>query len=131
LHGDRRIEDNGRMASGDRPEFDDLAGRVRARRRDLGVGMREAARQIGISAATLSRVERGGHLPDRENLFRFQRWLEPETAGDTEPREPHPPGASTMEAIELHLRADPDLASEDAEALARMMRLAYGRMVRR
>ena len=119
------------MPTADRSEFDDLAARVRARRRDLGVGMREAARQIGVSAATLSRVERGGHLPDRENLFRFQRWLEPEAGGEDEPREPHAPGASTMEAVELHLRADPDLAAEDAEALARMVRLAYGRMVGR
>jgi transcriptional regulator with XRE-family HTH domain len=119
------------MATGDRSEFDELAARVRARRRDLGIGMREAARQIGVSAATLSRIERGGHLPDRENLFRFRRWLEPEAGGHAAPREPHAPGASTMDAVELHLRADPDLTEEDAEALARMVRLAYGRMVRR
>ena len=119
------------MTTGDRPEIEDLAARVRAHRRDLGIGMREAARQIGVSASTLSRVEGGGHLPDRENLFRFQRWLEPEAGGRDEPREPHAPGASTLEAIELHLRADPGLAPEDAVALARMVRLAYGRMVGR
>jgi transcriptional regulator with XRE-family HTH domain len=119
------------MATGDRPDLEDLAARVRARRRELGIGMRAAAKQIGMSASTLSRVEAGGHLPGRENLFRLQAWLEPEAGGDDEPREPHAPGASTMEAIELHLRADPDLATEDAEALARMVRLAYGRMVRR
>jgi transcriptional regulator with XRE-family HTH domain len=119
------------MAGGGSSDFEDLAARIRARRRDLGIGMREAARQIGVSAATLSRVERGGHLPDRENLFRFQRWLEPDAGGDPAQREPHTPGASTMEAVELHLRADPDLTEEDAEALARMVRLAYGRMARR
>jgi transcriptional regulator with XRE-family HTH domain len=119
------------MAGGDHSDLDDLAARVRARRSDLGIGMREAARQIGVSAATLSRVERGGHLPDRENLFRFMRWLEPDAGGKGAGREPHAPGASTMEAVELHLRADPDLAAEDADALARMVRLAYSRMVQR
>jgi transcriptional regulator with XRE-family HTH domain len=119
------------MDSAERPDLADLAARIRARRRDLGIGMREAAQQIGVSAATLSRVERGGHLPGRDNLFRFERWLEPATAKRGAEREPHPPGASTMEAVELHLRADPDLAPDDAEALARMVRLAYGRMVQR
>lgn len=114
----------------ERPEVADLAPRTRARRRELGVGLREAAEQIGISAATLSRVERGDHLPDRDNLFRLTRWLEG-AADRRDVPEPHAPGVPTMEAVELHLRADPGLTADDADALARMLRLAYDRLRQR
>jgi transcriptional regulator with XRE-family HTH domain len=107
----------------------DLGARLRARRRRLGLSLREAAAEVGVSAATLSRIEGGGHLPERDNLFRLLRWLgvEPAPAPGTEP---HPPDASTMEAIELHLRADRDLSAADADALAQMLRLAYERLRR-
>lgn len=114
----------------DRPDPAELASRTRARRRELGVGQREAAQQIGVSAATLSRVERGRHLPSRDNLFRLVGWLEG-APGARDTSEPHAPGAPTMEAVELHLRADPGLTPDDAEALARMIRLAYERLRQR
>jgi len=109
-----------------RPDLADLARRTQARRTELDIPLREAAAQIGMSAATLSRVETGKHLPDRDNLFRLEAWL----AGDAGAAgaEPHAPGAPTMEAVELHLRADPDLSEDDAQALARMLRLAYDRL---
>src|SRR6266436_951724 len=37
-------------------------------------GVREAAKEIGTSAATLSRVERG-HLPDLETFGKICKWL--------------------------------------------------------
>lgn len=37
-------------------------------------GVREAAKEIGISAATVSRVERG-KLPDLHNFGKICRWL--------------------------------------------------------
>ena len=37
----------------------------------------------------------------------------------------HDPGASTLEAVELHLRADKNLKREDADALTEMFRIAY------
>jgi hypothetical protein len=37
----------------------------------------------------------------------------------------HAPDASTVEAVELHLRADKNLSRDDAEALSEMFRLAY------
>ena len=37
----------------------------------------------------------------------------------------HGPDASTLEAVELHLRADKNLSRDDAEALSEMFRLAY------
>jgi transcriptional regulator with XRE-family HTH domain len=106
----------------------DLGAQLRARRRETGLSLREAAAEVGVSAATLSRVEGGGHLPDRDNLFRLLRWLGLEAPAADD--EPHRPGASTMEAIELHLRADRDLSPDDADALAQMLRLAYERLRR-
>jgi transcriptional regulator with XRE-family HTH domain len=107
---------------------DELAARLGARRRELGMSLRAAAAEVGVSAATLSRVESGAYLPERDNLFRLLDWLgiaRPEPAA-----EPHPPGAGTMEAIELHLRADKELSAADAEAIAQMVRLAYERLRR-
>lgn len=37
----------------------------------------------------------------------------------------HDPDASTLEAVELHLRADKNLEREDADALTEMFRVAY------
>ena len=105
----------------------ELATRIKARRRERGISLRSAATEAGVSAATLSRVERGDYLPDRDNLFRLIEWIggTREPAG---PSEPHAPGAATMEAIELHLRADKDLTPADAETIAQMVRLAYERL---
>ena len=107
----------------------ELATRLQARRRERGISLRAAAAEIGVSPATLSRVERGDYLPDRDNLFRLIEWIggTREPAG---PSEPHAPGAATMEAIELHLRADKDLTPADAATIAQMVRLAYERLRR-
>jgi transcriptional regulator with XRE-family HTH domain len=108
---------------------EELAARLAARRRELGMSLRAAAAEVGVSAATLSRVESGDYLPERDNLFRLLDWLG--LAGRQPPAEPHAPGAGTMEAIELHLRADTDLSAADADAIAQMVRLAYERLRRR
>lgn len=38
------------------------------------IGLREFGEQIGISAATLSRIERG-NVPDVETFFKICKWL--------------------------------------------------------
>ena len=43
------------------------------------VGIRTTARQIGLSPATLSRIE-NGRLPDLDNFTRICRWLEVDPA---------------------------------------------------
>jgi transcriptional regulator with XRE-family HTH domain len=106
----------------------ELAIRLKARRRELGISLRTAAAEIGVSPATMSRVERGDYLPDRDNLFRLLDWVGAPVAEPSGPAEPHPPGAATMEAVELHLRADKDLAPADAETIAQLVRLAYERL---
>jgi transcriptional regulator with XRE-family HTH domain len=118
------------MAQWDPIDASELATRLRARRRERTLSLRDAAAEIGISAATLSRVERGDYLPERDNLFTLLRWLGVAAAAapSAAPAEPHAPGAATMEAIELHLRADKDLSPADADTIAQMVRLAYDRL---
>lgn len=43
-------------------------------RATLRIGIREMAREIGISAATASRIERG-HAMDAETLLKMWAWL--------------------------------------------------------
>lgn len=119
--------------SGSSPEtLVDLGDRVRAKRRSKKLSIREAAEEVGVSAPTISRVERG-HLPERENLLRLARWAEVQidtVRHDDDARHArnsavHGPDASTVEAVELHLRADKNLSRGQAEALSEMFRLAY------
>jgi len=107
----------------------ELGDRLRAKRRSERLSIRQVAGVTGVSAATLSRVERG-HLPDTENLLRLARWagLAIDTTSDARAQRNeavHAASASTIEAIELHLRADKDLSRADAEALTEMFRVAY------
>lgn len=107
----------------------DLGARVRAKRQGLNWSLRQAAEELGVSAATLTRVESGNHLPDRKNLFELARWVGMDLgSGPGEPQQLHSPDATTVEAITLHLRADPDLQAEDAEMLVDIMQTAYERL---
>jgi transcriptional regulator with XRE-family HTH domain len=109
----------------------ELADRVRAKRRSKGLSIREAAAEAKVSAPTFSRVERG-HMPERDVLLRLARWADVrldaalhEDARHARNAAVHGPDASTLEAVELHLRADKNLSRDDAEALSEMFRLAY------
>jgi transcriptional regulator with XRE-family HTH domain len=55
-----------------KPSLDTLGELILEKRGQKGV--RAAAKEIGISAATLSRVE-NGHLPDLENFRLICQWL--------------------------------------------------------
>jgi len=54
--------------------LEDLGRLVLAKRNKSGLGIRGAAKEIGISHATLARVEKG-FLPDLENYEKIRRWL--------------------------------------------------------
>lgn len=84
-----------------------------------------------MSAATLSRVESGDHLPDRDHLLRLADWAGVPLGAHARRRRNqvvHGEDAGTVEAVELHLRADKDLDPEDAEMLVQLVRTAYDRM---
>lgn len=52
-----------------------IGQRLRARRTDLGLGLREAARAIGISPTFLSRIETKGESPSEDVLRRLAALL--------------------------------------------------------
>jgi transcriptional regulator with XRE-family HTH domain len=75
-------------------------------------GVREVAREIGISHATLSRVERGFH-PDLENYQKITRWLGIE--------EGPPVKSATPNAPRVHFRRDKTVSPRTARSLAKMI----------
>lgn len=97
-------------------------------------GLRETAKEIGdVSPSTLSRIEQG-KMPDLETFVKLCDWLgistnefiEGEEDGSANTSDvPIPEGASNLEIIEAHLRADRELNPDTAEALANMVRAAY------
>lgn len=108
---------------------DKLAAMVRARRG--AEGLRGAAQSINISPSTLSRIEQG-KVPDIETFIQLCDWLEVPPSqffetDDTEDtfRPTFSPEMTTPERIEFHLRADRELNSETANALANMVKAAY------
>jgi transcriptional regulator with XRE-family HTH domain len=86
-------------------------------------GIREVAREIGISHATLSRVERG-HLPDLENYQKICRWIGidvPSLASISSKKEPS--------AIpQVHFRKAPTVSPKTAQALAQLILTAQKMM---
>jgi transcriptional regulator with XRE-family HTH domain len=97
-----------------------LSKMIKSKRADKG--LRETAAEIGnVSVSTLSRVE-NGNLPDIDTYMRLCKWLEvsvdffatDETAD-----------ASKKQLVVANLRADKTLPKEIAEALIKMVNLAY------
>lgn len=103
--------------------LEDLGQRVKARRDDLHLSLRDASAEIGVSFNTLSRVERG-HLPDLENFRRISRWL-----GDAD-GEGEVTGESTPEMVATHLKTDPLLPPEAADRIAAIVKDLYQALAR-
>lgn len=93
--------------------LEDLGRLVLEKRSKLELGIRGAAREIGISHATLARVEKG-FLPDLENYEKIRRWLG--IVGEIVT--PHPPAANVPQ---VHFRRDKTATPATAAALARMI----------
>lgn len=83
-------------------------------------GIRAAAAVIGISPATLSRIE-NGHLPDLETFRRLCAWLEADPAAILGfPSASIASGNST----EVHFRKQPTQSRETLAALSEMIAAA-------
>ena len=80
------------------------------------VGIRATARQIGLSPATLSRVE-NGRLPDLDNFTRICRWLDVDPAQllGFDPQAPSLPVAS------VHFRSHAALSTDTSAALQELI----------
>ena len=109
---------------------------VQAKRREQGIGLREAATECGVSPSTLSRLERGisTSLPDADTLAKLAAWLKTPIASffSEEPTKVlDGPELTTPEVVEVHLRADKRLAPATALALGRAFRLLYDQMAKK
>lgn len=104
---------------------------LKAKRNERDIGLRAVAQESGVSASTLSRLERGvaSSLPDADTLTKLASWLNvpigfllSEQFKESEESDPE---LTTVEIVEVSLRADKNLSPETAEALAEMFRLLY------
>jgi transcriptional regulator with XRE-family HTH domain len=94
--------------------LENLGRLVREKRGERGI--RAAATEIGISHATLSRVERG-FLPDLENFQKIQKWLgvSIQVLGNEKPSESKP------KIPQVHFRKNATTSPETAQALAQLI----------
>lgn len=108
--------------------LDELAESLKKARKERdGLTLAEAAVQIGLSPATLSRIEQAKYVPKYETLAKICEWLgEPV---DTYLEILTPPSASgdTLSEIALHLRADKKLSKEAARELIDIITTLYHR----
>lgn len=98
-----------------------LAEMVRRKRNTLN--LRDAAKEIDISAPTLNRIEQG-QLPDIDTYIKICRWLNVSTEFFTI-HDNENNGESIESQVVGHLRADKTLPKETAEALIKMINIAY------
>ncbi len=91
-----------------------IGAALRSERGDRG--LRDTAREIGISPATLSRVE-GGKLPDIETFTKICQWMRLD-AGKVLGTNHEKPLASTPM---VHLKAKKNLSEKAAKALSAMI----------
>lgn len=108
-----------------------LGKTLRERRGDLGI--REVAAKIGVSPATLSRVERG-KLPDLATFKKICDWLELDPAEILQTKKPTPGGQADAKSgyeavVATHFRADSALSPEAAQDLARLILTAHHAIV--
>jgi transcriptional regulator with XRE-family HTH domain len=79
-------------------------------------GIREVASEIGLSPATLSRVERG-KMPDLETFGKICKWLRVDPASVLGIA----PVTSDSSGLSVHFRKDQAISPETAKALAQMI----------
>jgi len=106
--------------------IDELGDELRRRREAKKLSLRDVEEVTGVSAATLSRIERGS-TPDLDIVAKLATWLSVSvhTAGKT--RAPKTTDEQLKRSIEVHLRANkklsPDLAKSIADSFDFVMRL--------
>lgn len=93
--------------------LEDLGRLVLEKRSKLELGIRGAANEIGISHATLARVEKG-FLPDLENYEKIRRWLGIQEQPGARPR-------AAANVSQVHFRREKTATPATAAALARMI----------
>jgi transcriptional regulator with XRE-family HTH domain len=93
--------------------LEDMGRLILEKRNELGLGIRAAAREVGISHATLARVEKG-FLPDLENYEKIRRWLGIQEGNVTTK-------TGNVNIPQVHFRREKTATPATATALARMI----------
>lgn len=116
----------------------DLATAIKQRLVDDSLTLGEAAAQIGLSTASLSRIVNRKTAPSSDSFALLTRWLgvppqrflaeNPEVEMD---QVAHYAGESTPEVVLAHLRADKHLSPETAQALSEAFNALYQHYARR
>jgi transcriptional regulator with XRE-family HTH domain len=99
--------------------LENLGLRVKEKRGEQGI--RAAAKEIGISHATLSRVERG-FMPDLANYRRICRWLGINVEDVVRV------GSAPASKALVHFRKKPTVSAKTAQNLAQMILTAQAAM---
>ena len=109
----------------------DIGRLVRERRKANKLTLEEVAERTGVSAATLSRLERQNRkidtptmTPDTRTIAAVASWLGVPVEGFSGVNE-QILQKSIPDIVEAHLRADRNLDPQAAERLGTMFRLAY------
>ncbi len=115
-----------------RIDVDQLADYIQWKMDEEDLSLRAAAQKARVSPATLSRILKKGKKrprPDMETLARIIRWvdvpIEKIIGTSAGRRADNKTGGGTLEEIQVHLRADKNLSSEAARAIADLVRVAY------
>jgi transcriptional regulator with XRE-family HTH domain len=98
-------------------KIDRLAQRIRERR--AGKGVRETSKEIGVSPATLSRVE-NGKIPDLETFGKICGWLNEDPAAYLGLR----PASQGASSARVHFKKGTAIKQDSAKALSEMILLA-------
>ena len=96
-----------------------MLGQMLAQKRS-GVGIRAVAKEIGVSPATLSRVERG-FLPDLETFSKICEWVGVNPANVLGVKVK----SEQIPKVAVHFKKSAALAPNTAKALAQMVLAAH------
>lgn len=103
--------------------IDRLAQRIQERR--AGKGIREAATEVGVSPATLSRVE-NGKIPDLETFSKVCKWLGEDPAVYLGIR---PAPLSSTPTARVHFKKGAAIKTDSAKALGELILAAQKALI--
>lgn len=104
-------------------KIDLLAKQIQKRR--AGKGIREAANEVGVSSATLSRVE-NGNIPDLATFSKICKWLNEDPALYLGIR---PLAPSSIPTARVHFKKGAAIKKDSAKALGEMILAAQRAML--
>ena len=101
---------------------DQLGAELKRRREELGISLRAVENATKISAATLSRVERGS-VPDLRIMEQLAQWLGVKISAVGDQDSGIKTDADLKRTIAVHLRANRNMSEEVARAIAESFEL--------